>query len=173
MSDKKFTVLVFNKLPEQEAITAFHTLTNYMGYGGKLRALNRTKYFNVVIKAVENAEERLSEIIRRTTLFLNPNKELFRILDDDLNSLFVCPDDVVNKFILIRNKDAGQDLADLLKKWWDYEEVISIEEYVLWNLQIDRSCEGVDELVEEIAVLKSRESGLLANPHSQEYMVLK
>lgn len=172
MSKKEQIVVVFNKLPDQEAITTYHTLTELMGYEEVLSGLNRAVYFKVLSENDDEQHKLLNRVIKRTTIFLNPNKEFYRILDGDLNSLFETDNGVVNSFVLVKNRDGGDDLADQLHKLWGFEEILSIERHILWNLQFYEGVENIEGLVEEMTILKSRERGLLANPHSQEYVIL-
>jgi hypothetical protein len=173
MSSLEYKIVVFNKLPDQEAITAFHTLTEFMGYKDLLTGLNRAKYFKVLSQEISDPDAKIQEILERTTLFLNPNKEYYRILNNDLDILFKKNEDaVINKFVLVKDIEEKNNIANELHKRWGFEEITGIYPYVLWNLQFKEDIESVDDLVGEIVRLRSREEGLLANPHSQEYELI-
>lgn len=154
----KIDLCVSSKLYDLVAKTAKATLKE-MGYN--LLSLSREICYSFKIMAENNEEARLlvEAMVKKTSLFVNPNKDTYRIGEKRIKDRISC-------FIFYR--DRKDDLINSLRNQ-GFDKVLSVLKGELWHFSLP----SYDiELIRKMVVAKGPSSGLLANPHSQKYKIL-
>ncbi len=170
-------LLVTLKIPDVSALTAANALRRRMGYGDVLKELTRADYYRLELNVEDEAQARAlaDEIAEQTSLFVNPNKNTYQVRtagetpnprqEDGLWVIDILVTDIEGA--------AAPDLTEALRKRLGYgETVVEVQRGILWSLKLD--CAGPEEakrLAEEIAVTRSRDRGLLVNPHFQTWCI--
>lgn len=121
-----------------------------------------------------------ARILDETALLANPNRDIRTVGSGSRLELPGVPPDTadgVDTFFAVRVTDrddlVGRSIYTVLRKRLGISEINSVVFSLVWILKFDRP--GVESLglAEEIAVARSWRKGLLANPHSQEAVVLR
>ncbi|MEW6680374.1 MAG: hypothetical protein AB1297_05070 [bacterium] len=162
----KVELCVSSKLYDLVSKSAKLTLWE-MGYKG-LSDLSREIYFSFDILAKDNneAERIVSEMVKKTSLFVNPNKDTYRVTSH--KPQVTSRGQEVNVLVWYReDKRDGIIKNQLKREGWN--RVLNVSQGELWHFFIEG--ERKKELVKEMVELKSTSSGLLTNPHSQRYKI--
>ena len=141
-------LLVRLKVPDNVAITAFHTLER-MGYND-LKKLERHDYYKFDF---EGDIGKFKGKIAKTDILVNPNKHKFSfgIEKNEKNN------------VLVQDLENGSGLLDALKRL-GFKEIKKVEKGVIWSMQIEGK--GAKKMAEDMA------RGLLMNDNYQGYRII-
>jgi len=157
------------KVADPTAITALEALQRALGYGRAIRGVSRSEViaFSWGDGASEGTKD-LERLARETNLVFNPNKHFMEIRT---GAEPLHPGG--NAWVLVYEPGDGADLSDAVaRRRLLTSPPDAVRRGVLWELDLEGSTETVRSMAEEIAVTRSRTSGLLANPHHQRIRVL-
>lgn len=169
-------LLVRLKIPDVTALTAANALRRRLGYADRLVDLKRADHylFSVEASSAEEAEAFVCQLAQKTTLFVNPNKHVFETRPVSGEQGVTGREETYEVRCLVRDADydPGAPLLEALRKMGFGDRVTGLEAGTLWTLKVKAaSCEEALEMAREMAVTKSRNHGLFANPHYQECVV--
>ncbi|MCX7598484.1 MAG: hypothetical protein N2512_06395 [Armatimonadetes bacterium] len=169
-------LLVRLKIPDVTALTAANALRRRLGYAEKLVDLKRADHylFSVEASSAEEAEAFVRQLAQKTTLFVNPNKHVFETRVVTGEETIVAQEGIYDVRCLVRDADydPGEGLRNALSKLGFGDRISGLQTGTLWTLRLKAtSAEDALGMAREIAVTKSRNRGLLANPHYQECVV--
>ncbi len=160
------------KIPDNIALTAHHTLKTRLGCTS-LQALQRSEFWEIQFLGLspEQAEQILEKWVQKTALFANPNKHRYKILPSeqsitDMESFLLEKDASVLVCDIEDSKAEGT--MEALRGMEEDVNPASLRRGIWWDLQFDEIPQKeIREIVEDIAVTRSRGRGLLSNPHYQ------
>lgn len=170
-------LLVKLKIPDVTALTAAGALRRRMGYGDVLKGLKRADYYRLDLAApsTDAAESLAARIAETTNLFVNPNKHVYEVRSS-AGGEAPSAEGVYLVQVLVTDPTDGsaQGALGALQGRLGYEGKVSgLLKGVLWTLELEADSAGAARgMAEQIAVTKSREEGLLMNPHFQECIIL-
>jgi hypothetical protein len=169
-------LLVNLKIPDVTALTAANTLRRRMGFADTLKVLGRTDYYRLSLQAADGLAL-AAELAEQTNLFVNPNKHAFVVRPAREQPLGPHAEQglwLVEALVTDAAGPAAPGLVSALRDRLGYGAAVSeVERGVLWTLYL--ACSGADEardLAAAIVVTRSRERGLLMNPHFQTWNIL-
>ncbi|HAV42417.1 TPA: hypothetical protein DCX15_00160 [bacterium] len=174
----KYEIELFVRLKGRDlvALTAKSTLQRDLGYKGILEALEREEYWSIGVLVEDEEEGRCltEQLATRTKLFVNPNKHTYRIgsgkweiggKGEGLYEVWVLVDYLEDK--------EGELVGGTLRSTYGLESIIEVRRSTLWRMTIQaESRGGAEALAKEMALVRSVNKGLLANPHSQRFRVI-
>ena len=146
------------KVPDNVAITAFHTLER-MGYK-KLKKLERKSYYKFdFFGDIKKFQSEISKV----DILINANKHQFSFnLEKNNNN----KNNIKKINILVQDLDDGKGLLSTLKNRLGFKNMKNAEKGVLWALSIDADEENAKNTAIEIA------KSLLMNENYQKYKIL-
>lgn len=163
-------LLVSLKIPDVTAGTAKRAFQRRMGLGEVLADLKRADWWRIEV-AAETEDEALAmgrELAEQTNLFVNPNKHVYECAlhvvppskDGDLTAVSVLTG--------FEDEASAAMTAQALRGRLGYGDRIGeVERGTLWTFYLrEPDLAKAKALAEEMTVSKSRERGLLVNPHS-------
>ncbi len=178
MSTYGIELLVRLKTIDTIASTAKNTLLKDMGYEGTLVDVQREEYWLIEVE-VENTEEarRLgTEFATVTKTIVNPNKHTYilRVLGEEAKVPKEEVPYVIRVLVTYREDEKARLTLDTLRNTLGYgDKVRTVKRGLLWKLVINaKDAISAKRIAEEVTVARSMEKGLLANPHSQSYVLL-
>ncbi|MCD6522045.1 hypothetical protein J7K56_04680 [Candidatus Calescamantes bacterium] len=164
------------------ALTAFYTLIEDLGLKERLRKLEREEVWKILVNCNKEEGKNLAEeFTTKVKIFVNPNKHYWRV---------ECKEESKEEGEF-KGKGNGEYLVEVLTWWkedarvdsalktlrvtWNYgDKIKEVRRGELWKLTVKASnWEEAKEITEGIIVTKSRDKGLIINPHSQSYTILK
>jgi len=148
------------KVADPTAITARETLQRALQFGRRVEDVERSELFCVVWDTPQQgAEAMLEGLAVETTLISNPNKHRVEVA---VGGDAVHPRG--NVWVLVWEPGDGAGLEAAVRRLGLLAEPPArIRQAVLWELALDGSPAEVADRAREIAVARSRTSGLLAN----------
>lgn len=165
-------LLVKLKIPDVTALTAAGALRRRMGFEGVLTSLARADYYRLEL-AVDTPEEALAlarDLAENTNVFVNPNKHVYEVRTGTQAAARDASGHQAAVLVTDPLDGSAEGALSALQGRLGYGGRVSgLLKGVLWTLEL--ACENDEEarrLAEEIAVTRSREQGLLLNPHFQE-----
>ncbi len=148
---------------DPEATSALQVARAHLDGGAALLSLRRWRLFELrgEIPAAAELESRL----HHSTQFYNPAKERGTVLGEGHGVSPAAPDEA-----LVLVFDRGGERRPAAERWWKHDggSKVEVREGTVWALRFEGGAPA-EEQVEAIAVTTSRASGLLCNPHSQEW----
>lgn len=154
---KQVELFVGLKIPDNIAITAFHTLER-MGFK-QLKNLERKEYYKFNF---EGDEENFKKKISKVDILVNANKNNYQF---ELNNKKENNNFKIN--VLIKNIDDGSGLLSTLKERLGFKNIKKIEKGILWISDIDANDKKEAETVAE-KITKE----LLMNENYQEFKII-
>lgn len=155
------------KVMDPTSLTARETLVRTLGYGDRVRDIQRSVVWAFRWEGTVDAEALLTRLAAVTNLIRNPNKHHLEIVTGDAR---LHPRG--NVWVLVHTGDEGRELQDALSRHRLLSgEVPAVRRGTLWELQLAAG-EDRTATAEEIAVTRARKRGLLANPHVDTVHVL-
>jgi hypothetical protein len=147
---------------DPEASSALAVARRRLPAAAQLQSLRRVRVFE--LRGPLPAREVQSDLLHRSTRFYNPNKERCTLRVANSDAAPVLPGERV---VLVTERGAGRNAA--AERWWRHEtgKNIEVREGTAWILGFERDAPAARR-AEELAVLRDRRNGLLANPHAQE-----
>ena len=144
------------KVPDNVAITAFHTLER-MGYN-QLKNLERKEYYKFEFSGDKKSFERK---ISHVDILVNANKHKFSFfLDNSIKN----NENKIN--VLVQDLGDGSDLLKTLKERLGFKSIKKAEKGVVWAMYFDNIIDAKDIAV---GITKS----LLMNGNYQKYRILE
>ena len=143
------------KVPDNVAITAFHTLER-MGYN-QLKRLGRQDYYKFGFSGDKKSFERK---ICQVDILVNANKHKFSF---SLNNNIKNNENKIN--VLVQDLGDGPGLLKTLKERLGFKNIKKAEKGVLWAMYFDNIIDAEDIAV---GITKS----LLMNENYQKFMIL-
>lgn len=188
MSRALFTTRL--KVSDPTAMTALATLRQRFGFGARLAALSREELFFVETTLDPVAtREVLEDLIRRTNLFMNPNKHVGRLLIEDEAAPAVAAawgsaaapaaatpgsppgGAAATGFLLVWTPGEGSDLLESVEHHAGVGGFTSLVRGWLWCFtggpEVDAA--GLLAMARQSGELRSRGQGFLVHPAYQEH----
>jgi len=177
MSRALFTTRL--KVSDPTAMTALATLRQRFGFGTRLAALSREELFCVETTLDPAAtRELLEDLVRRTNLFMNPNKHVGRLLIEDeaapagasvpATSMAGAP---ATGFLLVWTPGEGSDLLESVEHHAGVGGFTGLVHGWLWCFTggpgVDAA--GLLAMARQSGELRSRGQGFLVHPAYQEH----
>lgn len=167
------------KITDNTARTALYTVKNRLGFFS-VKDLRRSDFweFSFPELTMEQALQAAERLVQKTALFVNPNKHKWRLETADGSikeqTTATIPASVSAAVLvcdLIDGKaESALDASRALSP--EGEQPASLIRGVWWDLVFaDLPLEEIRQAAEKIALTKSREEGILANPHYQTYQI--
>jgi hypothetical protein len=160
-------VRLWLKVMDPTALTARETLQRFLGYDGRVLDVARSEIWGFRWEGDADPRGVLDRLVRETNLIRNPNKHRTEIVvgDERLGPRG-------NVWVLVAVPGTGEDLAETLARHRLVGgEIPRTARGTLWELQLDPGGAELGPLAEEIAVVRSHERGLLANPQVEDAIV--
>jgi hypothetical protein len=146
---------------DPEAISARDVARRRLGAGRELASLRRLRVFE--LQGILPGRARIEQLLHRSTQFYNPHKERCTLR---LSTRDRAPVGREERAVLITER--GGESRPGAERWWRHEcgEEVRIREGTAW---VARFAAGDPEsALRELAVLRDRRHGLLANPVFQD-----
>lgn len=172
------SIYITTEMKSRDAIasSAYHCLTQDLGYGSHLMSLQRKECWSIALDLPE-VSARLAlgqDLALNTKLFVNPNKHFHSVLTE-LPISSARPANgpsLVHVLVSEREDGAGKAAFSQLKNLYQINARIqSVSFGFLWTLKIHPDVAAPVEFAEAITRVTDRTHGLLCNPHSQTYKV--
>jgi hypothetical protein len=161
-------VRLWLKVADATALTACEALQRALGYGRAVRSVRRSDLWAFRWSAPVEAAEVLGRLARETNLLLNPNKHHLEIRVGEAKL-----EPRGNVWVLVATPGDGTELEEtLVRHRLAGGTAPRVRRGTLWELDLDADPPERIRLAGEIAVTRSRTSGLLANPHVEDAVVL-
>ncbi len=170
----KLALLIGHRVEDLAARTAEETIRRRLDGGEALESLDREEFWEFRYRTEELFEEKLTALIDRAELFVNPNKHRWRISTGGI----AAGHEGKGYLLKVTNReDIDGDVAKhTLTMQYGFRGLEEVRYGVLWIIRLAEGVVGDGPagdagraLAEKIAVTKSRDSGLLVNPHYQEW----
>jgi hypothetical protein len=168
-------VLVRLLAPDPWSFTVFDTLNRKFRLE-EIVGIERIKTWRLVFDSTAaGAVESTEAILRETVLMANPNRdvrqvrtgcevpvkpEIWRMKDGVAEAWVVKVRDLVDR--------AGEDVARIARSRLGISGLAGVSFATAWVVEMSDRGDRSREIAEQVAVLKRRGKGLLANPHCQE-----
>ncbi len=148
---------------DPEGTSALQVARAHLEHGAALVGLRRWRLFELRGELPAPAE--LEDRVHRSTQFYNPAKERGTLVGAEAGSVPAADDEV-----LVLVFDRGGERRPAAERWWRHDggAKVEVREGTVWALRFAGGPPTAAQ-VEAVAVTKSRASGLLCNPHSQEW----
>jgi hypothetical protein len=172
---QRIVLTVALKVTDNEALSALEALQTKMGMADSVVGLAREVQWELDVEAdgPESALRVVTEIVKRTNVFLNPNKHRSTLtsvphawdgLDDD------------EVAILVSDRDGAESLAAIAAgSRIGVTGLRKATRRIRWRVRLaeapSREQPGLLALMRKIGVASDRGTGLLSNPHSQTALV--
>lgn len=151
---------------DPEAVSALGVARHRLAAGAALESLRRLRLFELSGRMPGALE--IAERLHGSTQFYNPHKESCVVRVDQATAAPLGPGEW-----LVLVVERGGDRRPAAERWWLHEtgQKIEVREGVAWALRFARSA-GAEAAARALADLEDRAHGLLANPHSQDAVVM-
>ncbi|MBI5168928.1 MAG: hypothetical protein HZA61_05545 [Candidatus Eisenbacteria bacterium] len=148
---------------DPEATSALQVARAHLVEGAALVGLRRWRVFELRGELPDPPE--LEARVHRSTQFYNPAKERGTLLAEGHGGSPAAADEA-----LVLVFDRGGERRPAAERWWRHDggAKVEVREGTAWALRFEGGPASAAQ-VEGVAVTKSRASGLLCNPHSQEW----
>lgn len=171
---KKVYLRVWLPVTDPVAISAIMTLKNSMKI--PLQGIESSNLWEFEFEdSIADQMALTRDIVEKTGLFVNPNRDRFEITDDlsNLDRSSRTPETKV-RWVVVRDGNGDRaDIIDKLSLRYSISGISSICHGRLWRLLLIVSEDrAADELVKQIVLTESRKQGLLANPHAQTWQMI-
>lgn len=168
------------KIPDVAAVTAKNTLQRRMGYKNILLNLEREDYYKILanLKNIEEAEKIGKELAEKSNIFVNPNKHKYRLeIKGKKKEKNAQQKEKVHLVkVLVNYLEDGTSflILDSLKNRFNFgKKILDLKRGILWTLTISAKNQKESlEKAKEIVLTRSREKGLLVNPHFQSFKII-
>ena len=173
-------VLVKLLAPDPWSFTVFDTLNRKFGLE-EIVGIERIKSWDLEydVVAAEQALEATGRILRETVLLANPNRDISQMRADVSEpakpGIWKMRDAVKGAFV-VKVRDMSDQVGDgvtrIARLRLGMGSLERVRFSTAWVIEMSSGESRSREIAGEVALLKSRGKGLLANPHSQEAEVL-
>lgn len=155
------------KVMDPTSLTARDTLQRTLGYGERVRDIQRSTVWSFRWEEAVDARALLGRLVADTNLIRNPNKHHVQIVTGDAA---LAPRG--NVWVLVHSGREGSELEDALSRHRLVPGTVpAVRRGTLWELELAAS-EDRGATAEEIAITRAHKRGLLANPHVDTVHVL-
>jgi hypothetical protein len=149
---------------DPEAISAREVAKRRLAAGRELVSLRRLRVFE--LRGILPGKARIEQLLHRSTQFYNPHKERCTVR---LTGRDRPPVSAEERAVLVTER--GSEARPSAERWWRHEcgEDVRIREGTAW---VARFATGdSSRALRELAVLRDRRHGLLANPVFQDVRI--
>jgi hypothetical protein len=156
------------KVADPTAVTARETLQRALGRGREVEEVQRSEVIALGwAGSPPGAREAVTELARSTNLLLNPNKH-FHVIAAGEESIRPRG----NVWVLVSEPEEGSGLgATIARRRLLPFPLDRVHAATLWELTLEGDEATREERARDLAVSRSRTSGLLGNPHYQDIAV--
>jgi hypothetical protein len=168
---QRVTLAVRLKITDNEAFSALEALHAKMGLAGTVAGLVRETLWELRVEAEtqEEARRTVEEAIARTNVFLNPNKHHHSFPPTEHSGADLDPDEVAVIVTDREGADSPRALAAVARA--GVREITAARRSTRWRIRLTHpptpGHPQTLELIRRIGITTGRDTGLLANPHSQ------
>ncbi len=160
------------KVADPTAMTALATLRDRMGMAESIAGLSRDELFLLKVDLpADAAVRRVTELVRGTNLFLNPNKHSWRIDAGEGAG----PDEAAaggnaRAWLLVRGIEPDTSLLESLWRHAGAREITDLRQFQLWRFVAPAGVapEALLRAAGRAAVVTDRRNGFLVHPAFQE-----
>ena len=147
------------KVPDNTAITAFHTLER-IGYN-KLKKVERMDYYKFhFLGNLKDFQNKISKV----DILINANKHRYSFNLEKNNNK---NNEKIKKInVLVQNLDDAKSLLSVLRTRLGFKNIKNVEKGVLWSLSIDADKKEAENIAIEIT------KNLLMNENYQKFKVV-
>lgn len=172
-------LLVSLKIPDVTALTAVSAIRRRLGFQDVVRELRRSDYYSLDLNVAgaDVAQKLATELAEKTNLFVNPNKHEYEIaLPGERRGQPTQQDSLWRVQVLVTDIEGAEapEIEQALTERLGYSgQVAAVRQGILWTLLL--AADSADEArstAEAITVTKSRDQGLLVNPHFQSWEIV-
>ena len=148
---------------DPEATSALAIARARLGAGRRLKSLRRVRVFELA--GVLPSRAQLEALLHRSTRFYNPAKERCTVRTAERDPAPFRPEEA-----LVLVLDRGLERRPAGERWWKHEtgEKVEVREGTVWALAFEPG-EDAAARAGELAEVRNRHHGLLANPHFQDW----
>ena len=175
-------LLVRLKTADTVALTAKNTLRRDLGYESALLDVRREERWVIQVQTEDmQTAEKLGREFSATRIFVNPNKQTYTLRVAESGQAKPSPQkqdegEPYEVGVIVGYYRDGKAVSarDALRHTYGYgDRIVDVERGVLWKLLLSaQSLDSARKMAEGIALTSGMDRGLLANPHSQTYIVL-
>jgi hypothetical protein len=173
-------VLVKLLAPDPWSFTVYDTLNRKFGLEeivGIERIKTWTLSYDVV--AADDAVGPTEKMLRETVLLANPNRDVRQLRTGPFvpvkPGVYRMREKAADAYVVkVRNlgDPTGENVARIARSRLGIVGLQSVSFATLWVIEMSKGEPDSQRIAEQVAVLRSRGSGLLANPHCQEVEVV-
>ena len=171
-------LLVSLKIPDVTALTAVSAIRRRLGFEDVVKELRRSDYYSLDldVAGADAARELATELAEKTNLFVNPNKHEYEIrLPETRQDQPPQQDGLWRVEVLVTDIEGAEapEIERALTERLGYGgQVAAVRQGILWTLLLAAaSAVEARSTAESITVTKSRDQGLLVNPHFQAWEI--
>ena len=148
---------------DPEAMSALAIARGRLEAGRRIRSLRRVRVFELSGALPARAE--VEALLHRSTQFYNPAKERCTVRGAERDPAPFRPEEA-----LVLVLDRGLERRAAGERWWKHEtgEKVEVREGTVWALAFEPG-EAAAARAGELAEVRDRRHGLLANPHFQDW----
>ncbi len=146
-----------------EATSAHEVAHARLAAGARLQALRRVRVFELT-GTLPDAQA-AKALLHRSTRFYNPAKERCTVR---MSASEAAPFDRDESLVLVL--DRGLERRPAAERWWRHEtgHKVEVREGLAWALRFEPGVDAARES-ESLAAVEDRATGLLCNPHFQDW----
>ena len=172
-------LLVSLKIPDVTALTAVSALRRRLGYEDVMKELVRSDYYSLDLNVTgpDAARELAQELAEKTNLFVNPNKHSYETCSPEEHSNGPAQQDSLWRVEVLVTDIEGAEAPEIVQALTERlgygRQVAAVRQGILWTMRL--AADSADEarcIAESITVTKSRDEGLLVNPHFQAWEMI-
>jgi hypothetical protein len=172
------TLTVARRGADPVALTAEHALTHRLGFGGALAELARRDLWRLRLEAsgVAEALALAGSWVTRSNVFVNPNKHVYELAATNASDRPARASGRTAWIVAWSEPDLeGESAVRLIQTRFGGRELVEVRKALVWMVRFGAGVdpEEIKRRAEEIAVARSRLSGLLTNPHFQSVAVVR
>jgi hypothetical protein len=173
-------VLVKLLAPDPWSFTVYDTLSRKFGLE-EIMGIERIKSWTLSydLVAADDAVGPTERMLRETVLLANPNRDVRQLRTGRfvpaMHGIYMMKEGVADAYIVkVRNlgDSMGEKVASIARSRLGLSALHSVSFATLWVIEMSKGEPDSRRIAGQVAVLRSRGSGLLANPHCQEAEVM-
>jgi len=151
------------KADDPEAFSALWVVRHRLAAGGEVTGLRRFRL--IELSGPLPTRPRVERLLHESTQFYNPHKERCHVRSTSRDPVPTSPGE---HLVLVTERD-GERMRSA-ERWWLHQtgREVEVREGIVWALSFGSPRAAARAQVADLAVVRDREHGLLANPHCQE-----
>ena len=151
------------KAEDPEAMSTLEVARERLAAGARLRTLRRVRVFEITGTLPDRAET--EALLHRSTRFYNPAKEKVTVRASPREPAPFREDE---ELVLV--VDRGLERRPAAERWWRHETgaTVEVREGLAWAREFEPGPDAAREAA-SLAAVRDRATGLLSNPHFQDW----